>query len=304
MPARADVDAGRRLPLPDRLPGFAAGGRARPLDGTFRESSPGVLTGQESTGFVSILEVSLSGPGTSIHRGGARDRKAHLAAHETEEAHRRGRHVSPPACRLHKRLLPIRLAVRRRRLLLIVLIVEEGRLGVLATCRGGIDAGYGGIDGVQHARRITIQRGHAQAALAGRADELPAQPIDEPLPGFDVHHGRLDTGGGTSMSVSRAAHALRKIRSLRKPCKTFVRMRPPITMGSIPSRVSSIEDPSFPFDAILPFGPNRSKDERSTACLRSVFGQCCSSPARPGSDARRQPSTGPRGGSGKSCSWP
>ena len=74
----------------------------------------------------------------------------------------------------------------------------EGRLGVFAIRRGGIDAGHGEIDGVQHARRIAIQQGHTQAALTGRADGLPAEPIDEPLPGFDVHQSRLDTAGSAS----------------------------------------------------------------------------------------------------------
>ena len=189
MKTRANVDAGTRLPLPDRLPGFAAGSRARPLDGTFRESGPGVFSRQESTGFVSI-----SGSGISINGGGARDGKAHLAAHETGEAHRRGRHVSPPAYRSRERL-PVRLAVCRRH---ILPVVEEGRPGFPATCRGGIDAGHIGIDRVQHTRRISIQRGHSQAGLAGRADELPAQPGDEPLPGFDVRHDRLDTADNAS----------------------------------------------------------------------------------------------------------
>ena len=175
----ANVDAGTRLLLPDRLPGFAAGSRARPFDGTFRESDPGVLSGEKSTGFVSIHDVSSSGSSISINRGGARDGKAHL---------------SPPSSRLRERL-PIHLAVRRRR---ILLVVEEGRLGFPATCRSGVDAGRIGIDRMQHTRRISIQRGISQTALAGRTDELPAQPSDELLPGLDVHHGRLDPAGNVS----------------------------------------------------------------------------------------------------------
>ena len=74
-------------------------------------------------------------------------------------------------------------------------VIEKGRLGFFMICRGGIDAGQIGFDGMQHTGRISIQRRHSQAALRSRTNELPAQPVDEPLPGFDVHHVRPDARG-------------------------------------------------------------------------------------------------------------
>ena len=80
----------------------------------------------------------------------------------------------------------------------IVLIVEQGRLGFFVTHRGGIDAGHMGFHRVQYTRRISVQRGHSQAALTGRTDELATQPFDKLLPGFYVHHFQFRAVGRVS----------------------------------------------------------------------------------------------------------
>ncbi len=159
MRARPNVDAG--TPLPDRLTRLAGTHRARPRDGTFRELRADILPELKSTRRVPVFNTSING-------SGRRDGKTHVAANVTGETHGRRRHVPSPARRLRKRP-GFRLVVHERRLFLVI---EEGRLGFFVTCRGGIDAGHVWVDGMQHTRRISIQRGHAQAPLAGRTNEL------------------------------------------------------------------------------------------------------------------------------------
>ena len=55
---------------------------------------------------------------------------------------------------------------------------------------------------MQHSRRISVQRGHLHALLAGRPHELVAQPRDESVPVFDVIHG-ISGGAGTASGCSR-----------------------------------------------------------------------------------------------------
>ena len=98
----------------------------------------------------------------------------------------------------------------------IVLIVEQGRLGFFVTRRRGIDAGHGGFHRVQHTRRISVQRGHSQGALTGRADELATQPFDKLLPGFDVHHFRPRAADCVSQ---RMADCAARVRGRQRPSR-------------------------------------------------------------------------------------
>ena len=165
MRPRANVEAGTRLP--DRFSRLARHRGTRPRDGLFREQGTGVLASLESTSLTAF-------PGSFIDGRGNGDRETHVAPDEAGEANGRRRHVSTPAGRLGERAL-LRFTIRERRIFRVV--VERG-----------IDSGKAGINGVEHPRRIALQRRHPEAPLAGRTNELSAQPGHQLLPGLDVHH--------------------------------------------------------------------------------------------------------------------
>ena len=185
----AYVDGGAALPDRKRFARCARrrSGNARPRDGLLRERGPEILADLEPT-----LLAPL--PGARVHGGGGRDREARLTSNEAGEAGGRRRHVPSPARRPGTRAV-VGPAARIR---LVVRFVEEGRLRRFPAFRGGVEAGEAGVDGMQHPRGIAVQRRRPEAPFPGRPDELPAHPIDQSLPGFDVHHGQLVTAGHAS----------------------------------------------------------------------------------------------------------
>ena len=62
--------------------------------------------------------------------------------------------------------------------------------GIVGPCLGRIDTGHVDADGMQHPGRVPIQRGDSQtrSTRACRSQELAAQPRDEIVSVFDVHH--------------------------------------------------------------------------------------------------------------------
>ena len=203
---RANVDAGARLP--DRLSRLARHRGTRPRDGLFREQGTGVLASLESTSLTPF-------PGSFIDGRGNGDREAHVAPDEAREAHRRRWHVSTPAGRLGERAI-LRFTIRERR---IFLVVEESRLGPFLARRSGVDAGQAGVDGVQHTRGISVQRRHPEAPLAGRTDELSAQPGHQLLPGLDVH--QFQTPTKVDAARSSVASKTRRINMILRNGKCF-----------------------------------------------------------------------------------
>ena len=181
MRPRADIDAG--APLPDLMAQAAGRRGARPTHGLFREPSPDVLANPKPPFLLPL-------PGVLVDGCGSGDRQPHVSANEAGEADRRRRNIPTPTGRLGERAI-LRSPIRRRRLFRVV---EEHRLRFLMSCRRGIDAGEPRVDGMQHPRRVSIQRGHPEAPLLGRPDELVAQPGDELLSAFDVHRSRFNRG--------------------------------------------------------------------------------------------------------------